>query len=177
MVGKANWDNCKSCLERNKERKKEMLLSKIVEYKVRNSTKCQDGLDGWVDNGLQKGPFYIKGRFMTFRFFSMNWVVSRAMIRPPPHPPLLLIKFRLWNMVSWHWEEKKTPWKKCVHMRLTCPPFGVHCWKLVATSLSILESSLGGDPCCVVIWIFLGFRVIEPSVPTFEIFKTQRTIG
>jgi hypothetical protein len=34
MVGKANWDNCNSCLARKKGRKKEMLLSKIVKYKV-----------------------------------------------------------------------------------------------------------------------------------------------
>jgi hypothetical protein len=32
--------------ERKKERKKEMLLSKIVKYKARHSTKCQDGLNG-----------------------------------------------------------------------------------------------------------------------------------
>jgi hypothetical protein len=55
-----------------------MLLSKIVEYKVRNSTKCQDGLDGWVDNGLQKGPFILKVDSWLLGFSIWIGVFSRA---------------------------------------------------------------------------------------------------
>jgi hypothetical protein len=60
-------------------------------------------------------------------------------------------------------------------MRLTCPPFGVGCWKLVATSLSIYKkTSLGGDPLLCV-WLFEFLK--NHWVPTFEIyFQIQRTI-
>lgn len=57
---------------------------------MRNSTKCQDGLDGWVDNGLEKGPFILKVDSWLLGFSPWIGVFSRAMIRPPPPPHLTL---------------------------------------------------------------------------------------
>ncbi len=56
MVGKAHWDNCKSCLERKKERKKCMLLSKIV--KIQSEKTQQNVKMGWMLEltWLAKGP-------------------------------------------------------------------------------------------------------------------------
>lgn len=59
-----------------KERKKER---NAFEYKVRNSTKCQDGLDGWVDMAYKRAHLFLKvgswllGFSKWIEFFLEQW--------------------------------------------------------------------------------------------------------